>query len=110
MKRIAIISLLAVFLTTNYAYATLTAEKVSQAMERAQYGELIQDEAEELYVSILSSVDWEAVSMGDVSSIESIIQPQLSTGCIVLLIITTLLTIFFPPLASTFAALYERFC
>jgi hypothetical protein len=32
MKRIAIISLLAVFLTTNYAYATLTAEEVSQAM------------------------------------------------------------------------------
>ena len=40
MKRIAIISLLAVFLTTNYAYAILTAEDLAQGMEKAKRGVL----------------------------------------------------------------------
>lgn len=110
MKRIAIISLLAVFLTTNYAYATITAEELTQGVEKAQQGELTQEEAEELFVRLISSVDLEEVMAGDLSSMESIIQPDQSTGCIVLLVITTLITIFFPPLATIFAALVGYFC
>jgi hypothetical protein len=110
MKRIAIISLLAVFLTTNYAYATLTTEDLAQGMEKAQQGELTQEEAEELFVGLISSVDLEEVMAGDLSSMESIIQPNQSTGCIVLLVITTLITIFYPPLAAVFAALFAFFC
>ena len=109
MKRIAIISLLAVFLITNYAYATLTSEDLAQGVEKAQQGELTQEEAEELYVALIFSIDWEAVAEGDLSSIESI-QPNLSTGCTVLLVISTLITIFYPPLAAVFAALFAFFC
>ena len=110
MKRIAIISLLAVFLTTNYAYATVTTEELSQGVEKAQQGELTQEEAEELFISLMSSVDLEEVMAGNLSSIEFIVQPHQSTGCIVLLIITTLITIFYTPLAAIFAALSAYFC
>ena len=110
MKRIAIISLLAVFLNTNYVYATITADELTQGIEKAQQGELTQEEAEELFVRLISSVDLEEVMAGDVSSIESIIQPDQSTGCIVLLVITTLITFFYPPLAAVFAALFAFFC
>jgi uncharacterized protein YggL (DUF469 family) len=48
MKRIAIISLLAVFLTTNYVYATLTTEEVAQKIEQSQYQKLAQQAFEEL--------------------------------------------------------------
>ena len=110
MKRIAIISLLAVFLTTNYAYAILTTDDLARGVEKAQQGELTQEEAEELLIRLLSSVDLEEVMAGDLGSIESIVQPHQSTGCIVLLIITTLITIFYPPLAAIFAALSGYFC
>jgi hypothetical protein len=110
MKRIAIISLLAVFLTTNYAYATITGDELTQGVEKAQRGELTQEEAEVLFVRLISSVDLEEVMAGDLSSMESIIQPAQSTECIVLLIITTLVTIFYPPLAAVFAALSAYFC
>ena len=110
MKRITIISLLAVFLTTNYAFATITADELTWGIEKAQQGELTQEEAEELFVRLISSVDLEEIMAGDLSSMESIIQPDQSTGCIVLLVITTLVTIFYPPLAAVFAALYAYFC
>jgi hypothetical protein len=110
MKRIAIISLLAVFLLTNYAYATLTTEDLAQGMEKAKQGELTQVEAEELFIRLISSVDLEEVMSGDLSSIESIVQPNQSTGCIVLIIITTLITIFYAPLATVFSALFAFFC
>ena len=110
MKRIAIISLLAVFLTTNYAYATITADELTQGIEKAQRAELTQEEAEELFVRLISSVDLEEVMAGDLSSIESIIQPNQSTECIVLLFISTLISIFYPPLAAVFAALFAFFC
>jgi len=110
MKRIAIISLLAVFLTTNYAYATITADELTQGVEKAQRGELTQEEAEVLFVRLISSVDLEEVMAGDLSSMESIIQPDQSTGCIVLLVITTLITIFYPPLATIFGGLFALFC
>ena len=110
MKQIAIISLLAVFLTTNYAYATLTTEDLARGVEKAKRGVLTQVEAEELFIGLISSVDLEEIMAGDLSSIESIIQPNQSTGCIVLLVITTLVTIFYPPLAAVFAALFGFFC
>ena len=110
MKRIAIISLLAVFLITNNVYATLTTEDLAQGVEKAQKGELTQEEAEELFIKLISSVDLEEVMSGDLSSIESIVQPNQSTGCIVLIIITTLITIFYAPLAAIFAALAGYFC
>ena len=110
MKRIAIISLLAVFLTTNYAYATLTTEDIAQGVEKAQRGMLTQAEAEELFIRLISAVDLEEVMAGDLCPIESIVQPHQSTGCIVLLVITTLVTIFYPPLAAVFAALFAFFC
>ena len=110
MKRIAIITLLAAFLTTNYAYATITADELTWGVEKAQRGELTQEDAEVLFVRLISSVDLEEVMAGDLSSMESIIQPDQSTGCIVLLIITTLVTIFYPPLAAVFAALSAYFC
>jgi hypothetical protein len=110
MKRIAIIALLAVFLTTNYAYATLTTDDLARGVEKAQQGELTQEEAEELLIRLISSVDLEEVMAGDLGSIESIVQPNQSTECIVLLIITTLVTIFYAPLAPVFAALSAYFC
>jgi len=110
MKRIAIISLIAVLLTTNYAYATLTTEELSQGMEKAKRGVLTQTEAEELFIGLISSVDLEKVMAGDLSSIESIVQPHQSTGCIILIIITTLITLLYPPLAAIFAALSGYFC
>jgi len=110
MKRIAIITLLAVFLNTNYAYATITADELTQGVEKAQRGELTQEEAEVLFVRLISSVDLEEVMAGDLSSMESIIQPDQSTGCIVLLVITTLITIFYPPLATIFGGLFALFC
>ena len=110
MKRIAIISLLVVFLTTNYAYATITADELTWGVEKAQRGELTQEEAEVLFVRLISSVDLEEVMAGDLSSMESIIQPDQSTGCIVLLVIATLTTIFYPPLATLFGGLFTFFC
>lgn len=110
MKRIAIISLLAVFLTTNYAYPTLTSEDLAQGVEKVQQRELTQEEAEELFIKLISAVDLEEVMSGDLSSIESIVQPNQSTGCIILIIITTLITIFYSPLAAVFAALLGYFC
>ena len=110
MKRIFIISLLAVFLTTNYAYATITADELNRGVEKAQRGELTQEEVEELFVRLMSSVDLEEVMAGDLSSIESIIQPGQSSGCIVLLVIATLTTIFYPLLATLFGGLFTFFC
>ena len=109
MKRIAIFSLLALFLTTNYAYAALITGDVGKKIEQAQYGELTQEEAEELFIQLISTVDLGEVLAGDMSSLASV-QPYLSTGCIVLLIITTLVTIFYPPLAPVFGALFAFFC
>jgi len=57
MKRIAIISLLAVFLTTNYAYATFNTEKLAQTIERAQYEELTQEEAEEFLIAAINAIN-----------------------------------------------------
>ena len=57
MKRIAVISLLAVFLTTNYAYATMPIEKLQQTLEKAQTQELTQEELEELYNEVTASID-----------------------------------------------------
>jgi len=57
MKRIAIISALAVFLFTNYAYATLDTEKLAQTIERAQYGELTQEDAEEFLIAIINTIN-----------------------------------------------------
>ena len=110
MKRIAIISLLAVFLTTHYANATLTSKELAMGVQKAQQGELTQEEAEELFIRLISSVDLEEVMAGDLDSIESIVQPNQSTECIVLLIITTLIIIFYPPLTPVFSALSAYFC
>jgi hypothetical protein len=51
MKRIVIINVLAVFLITNYAYATFPIEKVYQKIAKAQIQKLTQDDIEELYIS-----------------------------------------------------------
>ena len=55
MKRIAIISLLAVFLSTNYAYATLNAKEVAQKIEQAHYQKGAEQEVEKLVFEFLSS-------------------------------------------------------
>ena len=59
MKRIAIISLLAVFLITNYAYATFPLEELAQTIEKGQHEELTQEEVDELFIAMIASVDWE---------------------------------------------------
>ena len=111
MKRIAVVTLLGIFLTTNYAYATITADELILGVEKAQQGDLTQEEAEKLFVRLICSVDLEEVMAGDLSSMESIIiQPDQSTGCIVLLVIATLLTIFYPPLAPLFTGLFTFVC
>jgi len=59
MKRIAIISLLAVFLTSNYAYAIIPIEELAQKIEKAKYQELTREEVEQLYVDLITSIDSE---------------------------------------------------
>lgn len=56
MKRITIISLLAVFLTTNYAYAAFPVEKLYQKIEKAQTQELTREDMEELYNEVITSL------------------------------------------------------
>ena len=62
MKRIAIIGLLMVFTITNYAYANLTAEELSRAIEKAQRQELTQEEIEGIVIGLLRSIDGELVN------------------------------------------------
>ena len=90
MKRIFIISLLALFLTTSYAYATLSAAEMAQTLEKAQHQELTQDEIEELIFAIIALVDLEEIMAGDYSSIESIIQPNQSIACVLLYLVALL--------------------
>ena len=57
MKRIAIISLVVVFLTANYAYATFPLEEFAERIENSQYQEMTQEEIEEIFVALLSAID-----------------------------------------------------
>ena len=70
MKRIAIISLLAVFLTTNYAYATITTEEVAQKIEQTQYQKLAQQVFEELLfeymINYMSLIETQQITPDDV--------------------------------------------
>ncbi len=59
MKRIAIVSLLSVFLTTNYAYAAFPVEKLYQKIEKAQTQELTREDIDELYNDVIASMDSE---------------------------------------------------
>ena len=61
MKRIAIVSLVVVFLTVQFAYATCPLEEFSKRIKTSQYQEMTQDEVEELFVAFLSSIDWETL-------------------------------------------------
>jgi hypothetical protein len=54
MKRIVIICLLAVFLSTNYASATLTAENVTHFLEKAQLQELTREDVESFYNELMT--------------------------------------------------------
>lgn len=56
MKRIAVISVLAVFLITNYAYASFPVEKLYQKLEKAQTQQLTQEDVDELSQEIISSL------------------------------------------------------
>jgi hypothetical protein len=56
MKRIALITLLAVFLATNYAYAAFPIEKLYPKIEKAQTQELTQEDFEELYTDFISCI------------------------------------------------------
>jgi hypothetical protein len=67
MKRVAIISLLTLFLTTNYAYAAFPVKKFIQTMEKAQAQQLMQEDIDELYVAVISSI-----ASDDVQNIESL--------------------------------------
>ena len=57
MKRISIISLLVVFITANYAYATFPLEELGKQMGDKQYQEMAQEEIEEICIALLSSTD-----------------------------------------------------
>jgi hypothetical protein len=71
MKKLAVISLIVMFLTGQYAFASCPYESLSQTNE-AQ--ELTQEEMEELVINLLSSIDMEeleqiatsAISQGEV--------------------------------------------
>ena len=65
MKRIAIISLLAVFIITNYAYATSPIDELAQQVEQKCYQEITQEEIEEVFNIVMNSVDWEALQQDD---------------------------------------------
>ena len=57
MKRIAIISLVIIFLTTNYAYATFPLEELYGQMGNTLYQEMAQEEMEEMFIALLSLID-----------------------------------------------------
>jgi hypothetical protein len=63
MKPIAIISLISILLTTNYAYATFPTQELVQKINQAQYQKRIQEEVEELLFTIIASVDGETLAM-----------------------------------------------
>ena len=90
MKRIFIISLLALCLTTSYAYATMSADEIAQTLEKAKHQVLTQDEVEELIFAIIALVDLEEIMAGDYSSLESIIQPNQSIACVLLYLVAQL--------------------
>jgi hypothetical protein len=59
MKRIVIICLLAIFLATNYSYATLTDVQVTQFVEKAQSQELTQEDVAAFYNELMTDIDTE---------------------------------------------------
>lgn len=66
MKRIAIISLIVMFLTVQYAYATCSFENIP-TIEEAQ--ELTQDQVGEIFIDLLCSIDLESFEEIDVNEI-----------------------------------------
>ena len=83
MKRIAIISLIAVFLTANFAYANLSLEQLAEQIENTQYQEMTQEEAEALFITILDTM---ATNLSD----ESIEPCDLCSSLIEMFIIAVL--------------------
>lgn len=103
MKRIAIISLIAVFLTANYAYATMSLEELAYQIEPTQ--ELTQEEAEILFVALLSAVDMESIDLEGINVCSALI--RLAYACYALSIV------FYPFFAGEsviFLALFILFC
>jgi hypothetical protein len=58
--------MLTVFLTTNYAYAAFPVGKFIQTMKKAQAQQLLQEDIEELYVAVISTI-----ASDDVQNIEA---------------------------------------
>ena len=101
MKRSAIISMIAVFLTTNYAYATIPIEELSQKIETLQYQKLTQEEVENLFISIISSIDWKnkEQTLIFLESLPQLLEAQpLQDGCGFIFALYILLRIFFTAL------------
>jgi len=73
MKRIVTICLVALMLTTNYAYATLSTEELSPTIEAALNEKQIQLQIEELFAAVIMSII-------DSDGIEGLSLQELSAG------------------------------
>ena len=101
MKRIAIISLIAAFLTTNYAYATIPIEELSHNIKKLQYHKLTQKEVESLIIDIISTMDLDnqEQTLFFLESLPQVLETQPLQGCFFESAIYSLLRIFFISLA-----------
>lgn len=73
MKRIVTIFLVALLLTTNYAYATLSMKQVSPTVEAALHEKQVQQQVEELFAAVIMSII-------ESDGIEGLYLTELSTG------------------------------
>ena len=73
MKRIVTICLVALLLTTNYAYATLSMKNISPTIEAALHEKQVQQQFEELFAAVIMSII-------DSDGIEGLSLNELSTG------------------------------
>ena len=95
MKRIAIITLILVFLLANYTYATFPLEKFAERIENSQYQEMTQEEIEEIFFAVPSSIDrllvdresidWEEFieKVEETQYIELLLNPERCGACLV---------------------------
>jgi len=72
MKRIITMCLVALFLSTNYAYATLSIQEVSPTIKAALHEKQVQQQVEELFAAVIMSIverdGIEGISLKELSS------------------------------------------
>jgi len=97
MKRIAIISLIILFLTSQYSYATCSYGILKSTKLEAQ--ELTQEEVEEIIITLMSLIDWEILEDIDVNAIDwdnlDLIEPEITPIIIIFIIILVIIYFIF---------------